>query len=447
MSNRNPFIIQKLALACAIAAFLATGAACSSDTNINQLLGNSRTYNDEQGLILGAINTANFIGPYVRITPAAGSITIDVRNSSARTYNYSPSCTGTANNETFYFFVKRSSTGSNKLLVNFMGGGACWDGKNCFGDNTTTYFNVLNSLPDFLLNVAFNGVLNEQNPNNPFWDYNVVFVPYCTGDIHWGSQNQTYTNPNTGASTEIRHRGFDNAMATLNYMRSAFPNATRVYVTGQSAGGYGAMYHFPFIAESFPNAQVDLLSDAANGVITSNFNSSTINNWGISATLPDWISGIDAGSISTLSVGDIMKNIGNHYPTSLLGQYTARYDGNQRYFYHVMTVIDSGATYQDTSSFYGASDGSEMPISESQTWCSTMLSEVSKAQAASNYRSYIAPGDVHTITTSDDMHSVVSAGVNFTDWINAQLAGGTAWGSVQCTACNEPANLGGNSCP
>ena len=122
--------------------------------------------------------------PYQRVTPVAGSMTVNLRAGGSRSYNYSPSCSNAPDNRDFYFFVRPGDP--EKILVNFMGGGACWDGRNCFGVNTTTYFNRLNLVPDQFVNIAFQGVMGS-SADNPFAGWTTIFVPYCTGDTHWGS--------------------------------------------------------------------------------------------------------------------------------------------------------------------------------------------------------------------------------------------------------------------
>lgn len=448
VAGRRPAGIRR-SFARAAALFCATivawsGIACQAQEDNAPL--------EEGELLLLGAGYILLSSPYQRVTADSGSITINLKSGGSRSYNYSPFCTDVPDNRTFYFFVKPGDP--QKILLNFMGGGACWDGKNCFGDNTVTYFNRLNLLPDQFVNVAFNGVMGDA-ASNPFSGWTTIFVPYCSGDTHWGSKDVSYVNPKTGASATIRHRGFDNFLAVLAHMRSEY-QPQQIFVTGQSAGGYGTVLTFPFVRESFPSARVDMLGDAASGVITSGFNTTIINNWGIDRTIPDWVTGVDSTSIATLSLGDIYKNVGDFYnesnfsPGSRLGQYTAAYDGNQRYFFNIMKLIDAGKAYEDTSSMWGPGNGSQVSDSVNCEWYNTMIAERDKANAATNFNYYIAPGDVHTITTSDNMYDVSSNGTNFNSWLTSMAGDGAAWSDVMCANCNPPATLespGGLSCP
>jgi hypothetical protein len=53
-------------------------------------------------------------------------------------------------------------------------------------------------------------------PENPFLDYNIVFVPYCTGDFHLGDRVVTW-NVDGGGRATMRFKGAANARAALNW--------------------------------------------------------------------------------------------------------------------------------------------------------------------------------------------------------------------------------------
>ena len=360
-----------------------------------------------------------------KFVPSSGSITIEIKSDAAqspKTFSYTPNCSGRpGSNPEFSYFIRRGS--SSKLLINFMGGGACWHDHNCLGAlETMTYIPEAGVLDLFLslqstASLAERGILDSSNPDNPFWDWNLVFIPYCTGDTHWGSNDFTYTDPVTAESHTIHHRGFDNFLATLNDMRQVFPSPEQVFVTGQSAGGFGAIYNFPYIKETYYDKRVDVLGDGADGITTSTFSGYLTSNWNAGATLPDWVTGIDVSTtLASLSLGDIYSKMAAYYPGSRFGQYANAYDGTQRYFYNVMKQIDAGKAYTPDSTMWGKGDGSEVPDAYSCEWHTTLLAEKTKAKTASNFRSYLAPGDSHTIGWSNRIHETTVAGSLFSSW-------------------------------
>jgi hypothetical protein len=77
--------------------------------------------------------------------------------------------------------------------------------------------------------------------------WNIVYMPYCTGDVHTGDAVAVYADP-TGAEPPLtwHHRGHRNTLAAISWAREAFPRIEKLLVTGFSAGGTGtaANYHF-----------------------------------------------------------------------------------------------------------------------------------------------------------------------------------------------------------
>jgi hypothetical protein len=397
--------------------------------------------------------------PYREITPEPGSIRID--GAVRETLNFSPQCTGVEGNTQFKFYVKKGK--SSNWIINFMGGGACWDGKNCLGKNTVTYFNQARRFSSLAARYAFDGIMDETNPLNPFKDWNVLFIPYCSGDLHWGSNSTTYSDPNTGSSVRFQHRGFENFLSTMKYLQSESDfqdrSSTKILVTGQSAGAYGAIFNFPYIKELFPNADAHVVGDAGNGIVPAGFQTVIDEKWGVTAQVPDWI-GIDISDFTdgTLGLGEFYEAVADYYAGTgaRVGQYTTLFDGNQRFFYNVQKLIlgvapyTAPVTYRDSRDLWGPGDGTLVPKSISRDWVCQTRNEFAAAAGASNYRSYIAGGDVHTISTSVGFFTERSAGFPVSQWY-FNIISGNNWNSLTCEnqpgGCNPPPSVGSVSCP
>ena len=119
------------------------------------------------------------------VSPALG-VPVDYPRDPAQGGPYYPTC---IYNTPYHFFVKRGSV--NKLLMYYQGGGACWEQKTCQipicdsevnpagGDNPNNSFGT--------------GFADLTNPENPFKDWNIVFVSYCTCDVHFGDSDRPMT--------------------------------------------------------------------------------------------------------------------------------------------------------------------------------------------------------------------------------------------------------------
>lgn len=361
---------------------------------------------------------------WTQITP--GSTTFMGRN-------LSPTCSGKpGTNPQFSFFAKGGPV--NNLVVFFDGGGACWDTMNCI--YFSTYSPVVDETAAGLAGAP--GIFDLSNPNNPFKDWSFVFIPYCTADIHWGSNDQVYydyLNKGFGPTT-IHHRGFDNFLVVLKWMLENIPRPQNILVAGSSAGSYGALMGFPYIQEAYPGSKADMLGDAGFGVTSDYFHTVQINNWEIQQNLPAWIPGFE-NNFADFTIADMYKWIGAYYNHRKIGQFTYAWDATQAWFYNVMLNINP--------TLWGLT--SCPPTTVWEDWHDQMLDFANNEAATPNYRYFITAGNVHTILGSSNFYTEQSAGVKFLDWIKAMVGneGGTRghgampWSNVMCENCNSPA--------
>ena len=164
----------------------------------------------------------------------------------------------------YRFFVRRAAP--DRLVVFFEGGGACMDGRSCDPDRQP----MLDGEPAVrrIANVAPpppGGIFDLAHPDNPFAEYSMVFVSYCTGDLHLGEHDTTYTDEDARGKREfvIKHRGQVNAMTALRWIYANFPAPRNIFVTGTSAGGYATPFYASLLARHYPRARVAGLGDAA----------------------------------------------------------------------------------------------------------------------------------------------------------------------------------------
>src|SRR5947207_2143905 len=73
----------------------------------------------------------------------------------------------------------------DKVIIEFEGGGACWDQKTC--GFASSLFKETVDIEKHMVDLAGSQTwYDHANPNHPMKDWTHVFIPYCTGDIHWG---------------------------------------------------------------------------------------------------------------------------------------------------------------------------------------------------------------------------------------------------------------------
>jgi hypothetical protein len=161
------------------------------------------------------------------------------------------------------FAINPAPAGSPGLLLFLEGGGACWDATTCWGPVSTAFY-VQTGYDQLAFEtdpqVAAIYLLDRANPANPFAAMNMVYVPYCTGDVFAG--NRVTTLSYLGIGHETHFVGYENLGLYLEYVRSTFPGANRVWLAGDSAGGFGAALNFDHVQRALPNARVDVLDDS-----------------------------------------------------------------------------------------------------------------------------------------------------------------------------------------
>jgi hypothetical protein len=295
------------------------------------------------------------------------------------------------------------------------------------------------------------GVGNINNPANPFKNYTQVFVPYCSGDLHWGSKDVSYTyTPPVGPDVTwpIRHRGFDNLMAVLEWLTDYYQSMgfapDKVVLAGGSAGGYGGLLALPAVKEILPRrTRTFLLADSANGVITDDFYGRALGGyavsggvWGAEQNIPDFLQGAFASGADNLAVATY-TTLAWRFPWTRIGQYTRAWDKVQVFYYNVAGNINNPERWGDPDYL--------LPAALEWTLKARLYMRISSL--APNYRLYIAAGSDHTVLADDSFYTEQSgAGVLFTDWvgdmINRRFVRRSDWQNVSCAPfCLQPGDL------
>lgn len=306
----------------------------------------------------------------------------------------------------------------DKVLVEFEGGGACWNDVTCAIGSSQNYFKEdIEQSRALAMGTTFTGLQDHSNADNPFKDWTHVYVPYCTGDIHWGSATKTYSE-GTPSSFTINHLGANNARSVLHWLDDQSLSPSNIFVTGCSAGAYGSIYWTPHLSKQYPDAYVAQMGDCGAGIITDTFLTESFPQWNATANLPEWVEGLhpDTIDIPNLNLYDIYSMIAAGSPgPAITAQYNTVLDNNQVFYYTAM-----GGKSGETG------------------WSQGMLDSIKRIDdASSNFRYFIAPGDRHCIIRFDEVYTLTVGDQKLIDWI-AALANGENTTSVACSDC-EPA--------
>lgn len=175
-----------------------------------------------------------------------------------------------------YRFWYYDSPTSNSMAISFEGGGACWDYATCSGQAGILGASNPNGIPaDYITQFKakyVSPIINGADPGIPPFrsktniatnGFDMVYVPYCTGDVHVGNRVVTYTDPNNQQPPiTFRHNGYNNTLAILNYLHTRFPSINKLVITGFSAGGVASSAVFYQARRTLVPTKAYMLNDS-----------------------------------------------------------------------------------------------------------------------------------------------------------------------------------------
>lgn len=172
------------------------------------------------------------------------------------------------NGSPYRFFVNRTPLSKDVTMV-YEGGGACWDQKACLGEGKLAATNPDGIPVDYMksINVAFGLVTPFNARNSPqavqTQSWNMVFLPYCTGDVHSGSKVTVYDDAYPDRPRVQYHAGAANIEAAANWLRANLGQPRHMMLTGYSAGGVGSTTTYALVRSIMaPTGKATLLADS-----------------------------------------------------------------------------------------------------------------------------------------------------------------------------------------
>ncbi|MDF2695845.1 MAG: hypothetical protein K0S65_4228 [Labilithrix sp.] len=315
-----------------------------------------------------------------------------------------PEGTACSDGSPFSFYVRPGTL--NRVVLEFSGGGACWDALTCGFASSLFSKNIdPNAMP---WSSGATGIYNHDRADNPFRDWHHVFVPYCTGDVHWGANDADYSG------TQIKHYGAKNTRAVLDWLYANLAQPEKMMTTGCSAGGYGSILWAPYVRQHYASAKHYQLSDSAVGAITDSFFEQIRTAWKFGDALPTFVTGLnDVTQVRSLDT--VYEKIGAFYPDMPLSQFNTRYDKVQSAYFQTLGGGDVTA------------------------WSQKLLDSMTAIHAATpSFRSFVAPGNEHCIIPRDELYTATVGGKRVIDFV-ASMVNDQPIENVDCGSdCGQP---------
>lgn len=279
----------------------------------------------------------------------------------------------------------------NKLAIWFQGGGSCWNAETCDAAQRPTFDTKLG--PDDYPGSG-NGVFDQKHKNNPLRDFGLVFLPYCTGDMHIGRRTVEYARRD-GSRFPFVHAGQKNTRAALDALEALHVAPQTLLVGGESAGAIGAGFWASEIGDRWPNAQLIVLGDAGGGYRSRAANL-VLKQWGVLDDLPDVPAYRDPQRIyfETFYIAAAQR-----HPTARLGEANYANDAVQRHF---MEMLGS-------------------PVAKLTKPLQCNLNEV--RIEAPGFHSFIYPGTRHVMLRTNAVYTTRCENQSLIGWIEDLIAG------------------------
>jgi hypothetical protein len=288
-----------------------------------------------------------------------------------------------------------------RVVLFFEGGGVCFSAETC-GPASPIYTRKL-ALDE---EPRTGGIFATDAPENPFAGYSIVYVPYCTGDVHLGDRVNEYSD-----SVTISHTGFANASKGLDTVIARYPDVEQLVVAGSSAGSVPVPAFAGLAADALPDAEIIGFGDASGAYPdVPELNAQLGAEWGVLGNVPDWP--VNEGlTAEEWSFPGLYVQAGTTHPDITFARFDHADDRVQTFF--------SGLLGLDTSDLLATIDATEAQIEG----------------AGVPVASYVAPGNGHTILASDDLYDLEVEGVRLVDFLTTLLAGDVP-ADVRCATCS-----------
>lgn len=258
------------------------------------------------------------------------------------------------------------------------------------------------------------GIFDRDDEESAVRSFSMVYVPYCTGDIHGGDHELELGG-------EVRQfRGYRNIDTYLEQWVPTFADTGTVLVTGISAGGFGAGLNFPQIAEAFGAGHQMVLIDDSGPPLSSDVIAPCLQQtfrevWGLDGTiLAECGDACEPDDFAT----DTLAHMAERFPDARVGMFSNTADLVIRGF---MGFGWSDGTWNDcegNATLVPAEDYEQGLLDLRETYqdrAGTFF--VGQLHPAYNY------GRNHTVLRTSSYGLTVIDGISVRDWVAGVIAG------------------------
>ncbi|MBX3210113.1 MAG: hypothetical protein KF764_34095 [Labilithrix sp.] len=298
--------------------------------------------------------------------------------------------------------LNRAPGGAKNVVVFMQGGGACFDGQTCaLADLAlSTDHHDAKDFAAWAKKEGVRNVMNRERAENPFRDWDLVMIPYCSGDVFAGD--------NPSGFKGRPQLGYRNVASYLPRLASTFRDADQLVLTGMSAGGYGAAYNFVQFQRTFAWLDVTMIDDSGPNLATrytpSCLQQKWKQTWSMDKTSPvegPFPLGYDAQSgVAGAGLWGLFQSILERYPKNKFAFISHERDMVMRYFHGI-----------------GHSTSCAGPFLLSAKFFEEGLRDI-RGMKGDNFSTFYGPGTGHPYFYDDaEMYDVTVDGITLASWL------------------------------
>jgi len=227
------------------------------------------------------------------------------------------------------------------VLIYFQGGGACWDQGSMYA--RLCFFDVEE--------YGLNGIFKRDKKENPFRDFTVVSVGYCSGDEHIGNTARAWRGPR---GAKVEQRGYNNAKAAIDWTMQHLGSSVgldSLVLAGSSAGALGIKAWSRQLLTSFSYQQAAVIGDSYVGVYPEGVDGPMLREYGACTTplLPDELKAVcNEGSLDSNAMYAMTMQ---DNPAVTFASVTSKTDEAQIAFYNAISFSFGRRTLIEEADF------------------------------------------------------------------------------------------------
>jgi hypothetical protein len=257
-------------------------------------------------------------------------------------------------------------------------------------------------------------LLDRTAPGNPYKDFILVFVPYCTGDVHAGDAVRTYPGAPDGRAWH--HKGRVNLQRAFAHLAATLDAPEKVVVSGASAGGFGALLGFDLAKQAWPQAKGYLVDDS--GPPIDDIPPATVELWYAAWDLGTAVNAICGGDLGALACREdlslVFPALQDRYPSDRFALLSSTQDEIMRGFFGALSLAPPYLVPMDAATF-----------------------ESGVRALAGRLEDDAAPGESHAFVVAGPSHTMLGEPAAFTsqglalfEWLRQQVEDDPAWAAA-----------------